>query len=114
MNLAKALDRRLATRRATFGALPGKLICKEPFVEVVCRPLDVSVHGIGIFTEDELPEESFDFVLLILDQTVELQKVWWRESPGDRVGFRYGFLVKEANLDLEALFVAAQGLSSLD
>ena len=95
-------ESRRAKRRRIIGFMPGQLYLAISRERVVCRPLDVSVSGIAIFTEDELPPEEM-FVLQIMEHQIMLKKVYVRENPGDAVGYRYGLRVIDSEVDLERL-----------
>jgi hypothetical protein len=54
MGLAKFKERRLTDRRQLTGLLPGRLIFAQSRADLVCRPVDVSVNGLGIVVNKEI------------------------------------------------------------
>jgi hypothetical protein len=105
MGLRQPTELRLHRRRRLVGFMPGRLFIAETGEEIVCRPLDVSAYGLGMFTEDEIDEFVHDFVLVVAERTIRLERVYSQESPGLKVGYRHGFRVKDRDVDLEKLCI---------
>ena len=105
MGLLKLTYLRLQKRRRVVGFMPSRLYSADFRQQYFCRPLDVSQHGIGIFTEDELSEKGDEFVFVLENYVIRLVRVFSLENPGLKVGFRHGFKVKDQTIDLEQLCI---------
>lgn len=105
MSAAHIAEQRQSPRRRLTGLLPGKLLVTGSELKVSCRPVDISTHGLGILSEDIL-EIGAELLLITHNQQISLQVAWSKLDFGKRDRYRYGLVAIEANLDLEALFVA--------
>lgn len=103
MALPQLVEMRAHRRRCLVGFMPGRLYTSDRRREIVCRPLDVSPSGLGLFSEEELDEGGKDFILIVAGHEIELELVWSMESPGLRVGYRHGFKAKDPGINLEEL-----------
>ena len=103
MALSQPKERRISARRKVVTDLPGKLTMATSGDEVHCQPIDLSPFGIGIFAEEEIEDES-QFILHVGQLEIQLEMVWSEESPGEKVGYRYGLRVMTPGIDLEKLF----------
>lgn len=101
MSRPLAIENRLQHRHRLLGSMPGQLCTRDKSREFYCRPLDVSPYGFGIFTDEQLDGFGRDFILVLANREIELQLVWSEENPGDRFGYRNGFKVIHASIDLE-------------
>ena len=107
MGMPRPKERRFGERIKAVKHLPGQLLFAESGEEIDCRPLDVSEFGMGVFTEEELPEEEENYILRVGELDINLLRVYHLESPGDAVGYRSGFRVMDPEIDLMKVFTEA-------
>ncbi len=97
-------NRRVQDRLRLTGLMPGRIkkLADESFIS--CRPVDISIGGIGILTSDILDVGE----LLVLDtpnQKVTLKVEWIKKDFGKFELIRYGLtLVGDEKVDLQELF----------
>ena len=106
MGLALFKERRLSERRNLTGLLPGSLIRADGKGAVSCRPVDISVHGIGIVIIGEkktLPIGT-KLKLVMTDNEIDLQVAWSAADFGKQDSMRYGLVTTDSNIDLEQIF----------
>ncbi len=106
MGLALFKERRLADRRRLTGLLPGRLVL-ETRQEIVCRPVDVSVNGLGIVVHDLRKQIEPGTVLFLLtkDGTTKLSVAWGQPDFGKQDLFRYGLVTTDPADNLEQMFL---------
>ena len=106
MGLALFKERRLSERRNLTGLLPGSLIRADGKGAVSCRPVDISVHGIGIVIIGEkktLPIGT-KLKLVMTDNEIDLRVAWSAPDFGKQDSMRYGLVATDSSVDLEQLF----------
>lgn len=106
MGLALFKEKRLSQRRKLTGLLPGRMILAETKADIVCRPVDVSQHGMGIVVAKELTLGS-EVVLLAHGKPIRMTVAWGQPDFGKQDMFRYGLVTIEHGDDLEDTFVQA-------
>ncbi len=102
MGLPAFKERRFSRRRLT-GLLPGRLIMGQTRKDLVCKPVDVSEHGLGILSADQIANGTL-VVLVLKNREVMLQIAWGQQDFGKRDLFRYGLVCKEQQENLETIF----------
>ncbi len=107
MGLALFKERRLADRRKLTGLLPGRVMLETGRRELVCRPVDVSMHGMGIVVQNLRQELEPGTVLLLVtkDGTVRLSIAWSRPDFGKQDLFRYGLVTLDPVDNVEQMFL---------
>lgn len=106
MGLALFKEMRLSQRRRLTGLLPGRLVLGESREDVFCKPIDVSVNGIGIVLAKEI-DPGTRMVLLLQDREVALQIAWGQPDFGKQDMFRYGLVTLNPDDNLEDIFLTA-------
>jgi len=108
MGLALFKERRAGDRKKLTGLLPGRLIFAANQQDLVCRPTDVSAHGLGVVVtgDNKKIEVGTTLHLLLPERMVEMRVAWSRPDFGKQDSMRYGIVTADASLDLEALFTA--------
>jgi hypothetical protein len=99
MALVSFSEKRLQARMRLNGKLPGKLIRGLSKSEFFCRPLDVSRHGLGIVSNQEL-EVGETFSLETSAYSVTLRVVWEKSDFAKQDLKRYGLEVEDLQIDL--------------
>ena len=109
MGLALFKERRLSDRRKLTGLMPGRLVFESGKQEIICRPVDVSEHGMGVVVQNLRQEIDAGTVLLLQtkDGPVKLQVAWGSPDFGKQDLFRYGLVTIDPSDDLEQMFVQA-------
>lgn len=105
MGLALFKERRISERRKLTGLLPGRLIVDHSSQELECRPVDISVNGLGIVTRKEL-DPGTTLTLMIQDRSIPLMIAWGQPDFGKQDMMRYGLVTLEPTDDLMAIFIA--------
>ena len=105
MGIALFKERRLRTRRKLSGLLPGRLTVSGMNHSLKCRPTDVSLHGLGIIANDEIPIGSIA-TLETNSQTIKFEVIWSTPDFGKQDLFRYGLVSVDQEVNIEALFIA--------
>ena len=107
MGLALFKERRLTDRRQLTGLLPGRLVFAEGRNDLTCRPVDVSVNGMGIVVNDQKKQidPGTEIILILKEGPVRLQVAWGHPDFGKQDMFRYGLVTLDPGLNLEALFI---------
>ena len=96
-------ERRFSPRKRLTGLLPGKLTRQEHGVQLECRVMDVSQHGMGIILSEILSESEI-LELIVDDKPIELKVAWSQRGFGKRNQVRYGLVTCDPDVDLEKLF----------
>ena len=107
MGLALFKERRLTDRRQLTGLLPWRLVFAESQKDLQCKPVDVSINGMGIVVVDQKKqiEPGTEIHLMLKDGPVRLQVAWGHPDFGKQDLFRYGLVTLEPDQNLEALFI---------
>jgi len=96
-------ERRMTIRKSLTGLLPGRLQDADG-QDIACRPVNVSIHGIGIVSDQRLdPNSSITFT--VQDKIIELKIAWAQPGFGKRDLFRYGLLTTDQTINIEQLFL---------
>ena len=103
MGLPQFAERRLSTRRKLTGLIPGKLVVVGSTVPISCRPIDISANGLGILSEEILTPGS-KLALKTHDREIIFEVSWGQPDFGKRDLYRYGLLVVDRSINLEAVF----------
>jgi len=105
MGLPVFKERRISRRRLT-GLLPGRLVKGENHKDLICKPVDVSEHGIGILSS-EIIQPGTIILLVLRDREVKLQIAWGQQDFGKRDLHRYGLVTIDHQENLERIFELA-------
>ena len=107
MGLTKFKERRVSDRRQLTGLLPGRLVLAATLADVACRPVDVSVNGLGIIAADQKRrlQPGVELLLLLKDRHIPLVVSWGQGDFGKQDLFRFGLVTVDTECDLEALFL---------
>ena len=84
----KLHERRAHERYELSGLLPGTLM-RADNKTISCRPINVSVDGLGILTAEELNIGEI-LVLKVKDQRIDLKVMWSKDDFGKQDLKRYG------------------------
>lgn len=96
-------ERRLGNRKALNGLLPGRLQTPSG-VDLVCKPVDISPHGLGILVDRDLvPGNALH--LIMKDRTIDLTVAWVQHDFHKEELFRLGLVTNDVDLDLERIFL---------
>jgi len=106
MGLALFKDRRGGDRKRLTGLLPGRLLLASNNLDLVCRPTDVSAHGMGVVVIGDNKKIAIgtELLLVLPEQTLRLKITWIRADFGKQDATRYGIVTSEGSCNLEALF----------
>jgi len=106
MGLALFQERRMAGRRKLTGLLPGRLVLAESSTAISCRPVDVSVHGIGIVVTGEVKNLPIGTKLKLItpQEEIALTISWMTPDFGKQSSSRYGVVTDDPTANLEVLF----------
>ncbi len=96
-------ERRISNRKQLNGLLPGKIIVAHDQSVFNCKPVDVSVNGLGVVADRELDAGS-KLILEMKDGKIELQVAWTQRDFGKSDLFRYGLVAIDAPSNLETIF----------
>lgn len=99
-------EQRITLRRRLSGLMPGRLVVKDTGKDLLCKPVDISGHGLGIVMAEQL-EEGTKVLLFLNDKTVELEIIWRRPDFGKRDLYRYGLVSGRQDVDLESVFLSS-------
>lgn len=102
MGLPAFKERRFSRRRLT-GLLPGRLVKNENHKDLMCKPVDVSEHGIGILCSEVIQPGTI-ILLVLKDREVQLQIAWGQQDFGKRDLYRYGLVTVDQKENLERIF----------
>ena len=110
MGLALFKERRLSDRRRLTGLLPGRLVFGEGLEgqkELICRPVDVSINGMGIVVVDQKKpiDPGTEMMLILKDGPIRLQVTWGHPDFGKQDLYRYGLVTIEPEQNLEEVFI---------
>ncbi len=106
MGLALFKEKRLSQRRRLTGLLPGRLVYGKSRLDVFCKPVDLSVNGLGIVLAKEI-EAGTNMVLLLQNREVSLQVAWGQPDFGKQDMYRYGLVTLDPADNLEEIFLAS-------
>ena len=96
-------ERRKKRRMNLSGLMPGRLANKETEKLISCRPINVSVKGLGIVSTDLLNEGTI-VVLSIKSRKIEFRVVWSQQDFKKQNMTRYGLQVLDENINIEEVF----------
>jgi len=103
MGLPLFSERRMTIRKSLTGLLPGRLQTIEG-QDIACRPLNVSIHGLGIISDHRLETDS-TVTFTVQDKIIELKIAWSQPGFGKRDLFRYGLVATDQNVNIEQIFL---------
>ena len=106
MHIPAFAERRLTERRKLTGLLPGRISIQGSKNYLNCRPVDISRHGLGILSSQQLPQGT-TLILKLPDKEVILEVSWGQPDFGKHDLFRYGLVTTDHQLDLEEIFAKA-------
>jgi hypothetical protein len=98
-------ERRISDRKALSGLLPGRLQTAQG-VDLVCKPVDVSPHGIGILIDKEF-DVGTKLKLVMKAKTIDFQVMWAKRDFHKDELFRYGLTTADININVESIFLEA-------
>ena len=105
MNILQLREKRATRRKRLSGLLPGKLLRQASNVDLPCKLVDVTPHGLGVVSGAIL-EPGELLALKMKNSEVLLEVAWGRPDFGKNDLYRYGLKVLTENCDLEAIFTA--------
>ena len=103
MALLNFAEQRLSPRRKLTGLLPGRMVVVGSNVNISCKPVDISAHGLGIVSEEILTAGS-KLALRTHDREILLEVSWGQPDFGKRDLYRYGLVTVDRDVDLELVF----------
>ncbi len=99
-------ERRSEDRKTLTGLMPGRLFLISSDRTLSARPLDVSVHGLGILMGEKVPDGTEIGLSVEKRQIVKMRVTWSKEDFGKRDLIRYGLECLDTKLNLEEIFLA--------
>jgi len=96
-------EKRLQPRRRLSGLMPGKMVVPGDDRALSCKPIDISVHGLGVLISEKLNPGS-NVVLQVNELQVRMTIAWRQPDFGKRDLFRYGLVTEDPTVNLEELF----------
>jgi hypothetical protein len=90
--------------------LGGRLLRDGSETEISCKALDVSRHGLGIVSEQQI-EVGEVLSLEHKKYRVKLKVVWARVDPSDSNQNRYGLQIENEDIDLVGLCLLGSSMS---
>lgn len=99
-------ERRSGERMTLTGLMPGRLFLISSDRTLSARPLDVSVHGLGILMGEKVPDGTEIGLAVEKRHVVKMRVAWSKEDFGKRDLYRYGLECLDTNLNLEDIFLA--------
>ena len=106
VNLPMYAEKRITNRKQLTGLLPGKMMIKGKEKTLDCKPVDISPHGLGILTTEQLGPGTV-INLKMKDVEIQFEIVWGKPDFGKRDLYRYGLVTKDHKVDLEVVFAKA-------
>ncbi len=110
MGLAVFKERRMSSRKQLTGLLPGRIVNSETGQEIVCRPVDVTEHGLGIVVTSNLEpmREGLILHMLLKEGVIPLVVQWSKADFGKRDQMRYGLAQskKKSSPSIEDIFTS--------
>ncbi len=88
MGNLKLNERRASERYELSGLLPGTLL-RDNNKTISCRPINVSVDGLGIITSEQLKQGDI-LILKVKELRIQLQVMWSKDDFGKQDLVRYG------------------------
>ena len=98
-------ERRISDRKVLSGLLPGRLQTVQG-TDLICKPVDVSPHGIGILIDKEF-DVGTEVRLVMKTKTITFEVMWIQRDFHKDELFRYGLTTADLSVDLEAIFIEA-------
>ena len=99
-------EKRFSPRKQLTGLLPGKLTHKESGINLSCKLVDVSKHGIGLTTKTHL-NYGDSIELNMGENTMSFKVAWIQHDFGKQDLFRVGLLCNDINLNMVDIFTEA-------
>ncbi|TWW08013.1 hypothetical protein E3A20_28580 [Planctomyces bekefii] len=96
----------MSERKRLTGLLPARLQLESTKADIICKPVDVSAHGLGIVASKEI-EVGAVLSLQLKDHPVSLKVAWSQPDFGKQNMHRYGLVALDQSVNLEDLFIAA-------
>ncbi len=106
MGIPAIIERRNASRKKLSGLLPARLSVESTMVDISCKPVDVSDHGLGIITETHLAIGTL-VVLHLPGSPLILEVKWSEQDFGRRDLKRYGLELKSGGESIARKFEEA-------
>ena len=101
----KLKERRAGSRRLLSGLLPGKMLRNTISRCISCKPVDVSEHGLGILSAEEL-KVGEELTLEIGSKEVVFKVVWSKPDFGKFDLIRYGLVSVSKDHNIENIFLS--------
>lgn len=108
MALPLLKEKRLSDRNKLSGLLPGRLTIENIKPNTICRPIDVSKHGLGIIIQAMVKEgmnATLEYISKGESNIVRLEVVWAKPDFGKQDLYRAGLATIDQNVDLEQIFL---------
>ena len=99
------MEKRFKPRKMLTGLLPGPIVTPSG-EKVNCKPVDISVDGLGILSEALMKEED-RLILRTQNLEIELEVTFSKPDFGKRNLYRYGLKTKDLEINLEEIFTAS-------
>lgn len=96
-------ERRLDDRKQLTGLLPGKLRIVASQKLLSCRPVDVSINGMGILVSEQLDPET-ELILETVNGSIQMKIAWGQPDFGKKDLYRYGLVALDPKDNIQALF----------
>lgn len=96
-------EKRFSPRRKLTGLLPGRLIETESGNELRCSLVDVSQHGLGLKTKEEI-RPGTTIILRMERQEIRLKVAWVQRDFGKQDLFRVGLLSCDPEVSVDDVF----------
>jgi hypothetical protein len=84
--------------------MPGRLQT-ENGTDILCKPKDVSTHGLGIVSNEQLKVGSALKLAMRDGSIIDLMVSWGQPGFGKRDELRYGLVTQNPEIDLEQIFI---------
>jgi len=106
----KLKERRTNNRELLTGLLPGKMRRNQVDRCISCKPVDVSEHGLGLLSAEEISLGE-TLTLEIGDEKVVFEVVWSKPDFGKFDLIRYGLVCTSEDKNIAEIFSKAGMLS---
>ena len=106
----KLKERRTNNRKLLTGLLPGKMRRNQLDRCISCKPIDVSEHGLGILSAEQISDGE-TLTLEIGDEKVVFEVLWSKPDFGKFDLIRYGLVCSSKDKNIADVFLKAGMLS---
>ena len=96
-------ERRLMPRKRLTGLMPGRMVNMKTERNISCRPIDISDHGLGILTAEEISDGT-QLILVLPHQSIKFKILWQKPDFGKNNLVRYGLGTEDPELNIASVF----------